>query len=57
MELYKFCIFLLLLVLLSLGFVCASNPIGWATLGAIGLVAVGSALLFYSNDLNKVYSS
>ena len=34
-----------------------SNPIGWATLGAIGLMAVGGALLFYSNDLNKGWTT
>ena len=27
-----------------------SNPIGWATLGAIGLIAVGGALIYYASD-------
>ena len=34
-----------------------SNPIGWATLGAIGLIAVGGALIYYANDLNNGWSN
>ena len=30
-----------------------SNPIGWVTLGAIGIAVIGTTLLWYSNDLNK----
>ena len=34
-----------------------SNPVGWVTLGAIGLIAVGGALIYYANDLNNGWSN
>lgn len=45
------------LITIGVTVLLASNPVGWVTLGAIGLVAVGSTLLFYSNDLNKGYTT
>ncbi len=40
--------------LISMGvLMLVSNPIGWVTLGAIGIAAIGTTLLWYSNDLNK----
>lgn len=41
----------------SIGLFLVSNPIGWATAGAIALVFFGGLLTYYADDLNKGWTT